>query len=187
MHVKAKKMAFSGILLALTEVFIALGSILETSTLFLLAAASYFVGIVFREFGRSTGGAFYLAGVLLGVFLSPNKFYVLTYAGMGLYIFASEISWQFLGGWNQKEGAGTDVNFIRKKQKIFLGMKYAIFNLMFLPAVCFLQEFMFGKKLPGGMLAGILFAGQFGLFVYDCAYEYVQRELWGKIRGRFTW
>ena len=51
MHVKAKTMAFGGLLLALTVVFMALGSIIETSTLFLLAAASFFVGIVVREFG----------------------------------------------------------------------------------------------------------------------------------------
>ena len=41
MHVKAKTMAFSGLLLALTVIFMVLGSVIETSTLFLLAAASY--------------------------------------------------------------------------------------------------------------------------------------------------
>ena len=43
MHVKAKTMAFGGLLLALSVVFMALGSIIETSTLFLLAAASFVV------------------------------------------------------------------------------------------------------------------------------------------------
>lgn len=42
MHVKAKTMAFSGLLLALTVIFMVLGSVIETSTLFLLAAASFF-------------------------------------------------------------------------------------------------------------------------------------------------
>ena len=51
MHVKAKTMAFSGLLLALTVIFMVLGSVIETSTLFLLAAASFFVGIIIREFG----------------------------------------------------------------------------------------------------------------------------------------
>lgn len=41
MHVKAKTMAFSGLLLALTVIFMVLGSVIETSTLFLLAAASF--------------------------------------------------------------------------------------------------------------------------------------------------
>ena len=73
MHVKAKKMAFGGLLLALTVICMILGSVIETGTLFLLGAASFFVGIIFREFGRRTGAAFYLAGVLLGLILAPNS------------------------------------------------------------------------------------------------------------------
>ena len=45
MHLNTKKIAFAGVMLALTEVGIALGSVIETNTLFLLAAASFFVGI----------------------------------------------------------------------------------------------------------------------------------------------
>ena len=51
MHVKAKQMAFGGLILAVTVVCMALGSVIETNTLFLLAAAAFFVGIVIREFG----------------------------------------------------------------------------------------------------------------------------------------
>ena len=75
MHVKAKTMAFSGLLLALTVIFMVLGSVIETSTLFLLAAASFFVGIIIREFGLRIGAAFYAAGVILGFITAPNKFY----------------------------------------------------------------------------------------------------------------
>ena len=53
MHVKAKQIAFGGLLLAVTVVCMALGSVIETNTLFLLAAAAFFVGIVIRE--RHTG------------------------------------------------------------------------------------------------------------------------------------
>ena len=65
MHVKAKQMAFGGFILAVTVVCMALGSVIETNTLFLLAAAAFFVGIVIREFGLRTGAAFYLAAILL--------------------------------------------------------------------------------------------------------------------------
>ena len=51
MHLNTKKIAFAGVMLALTEVGIALGSVIETNTLFLLAAACFFVGIVIQEFG----------------------------------------------------------------------------------------------------------------------------------------
>ena len=85
MHVKAKTMAFSGLLLALTVIFMVLGSVIETSTLFLLAAASFFVGIIIREFGLRIGAAFYAAGVILGFITAPNKFYVFTFAGEKLH------------------------------------------------------------------------------------------------------
>ena len=69
MHLKAKRAAFGGLLLAMTVIFMFLGSVIETNTLFLLAAASFFVGVVFREFGQMTGLAFYLSAVLLGFLL----------------------------------------------------------------------------------------------------------------------
>ena len=88
MHVKARMTAFSGLLLALSVVCMALGSVIETNTLFLLAAASYFVGIIIREFGMKAGVAFYLADILLGFLVTPNKFYVISFAAMGF------TSWQ---------------------------------------------------------------------------------------------
>ena len=96
MHVKAKTLAFGGLLLALTVVFMALGSVIETSTLFLLAAASFFVGIVIREFGLRIGAVFYIAAVLLGLITAPNKFYVFTFAAMGFYIWGIEAVWRWL-------------------------------------------------------------------------------------------
>ena len=96
MHVKAKKTAIAGLLLAFTIVCIAMGSVIETNTLFLLAAASYFVGIIIREFGMRTGAAFYLADVLLGFLVTPNKFYVISFAAMGFYILAVEAVWRLL-------------------------------------------------------------------------------------------
>ena len=80
----------------------ALGSVIETNTLFLLAAASFFVGIVIQEFGLKSGAGFLLAGILLAILLSPNKLYVVSYAFMGFYILIIETIWHFSGrasGW----------------------------------------------------------------------------------------
>lgn len=176
MHVKAKKMAFGGLLLALTVICMVMGSVIETGTLFLLAAASFFVGVIFREFGGKTGAAFYLAGVLLGMILAPNKFYVATYGAMGLYILVVEIAGDLLGGWSAD---------IRKKTVVLWVIRYVVFDLIYIPAVLFLQELLFGRTLSLGVIAGILAAGQAGLWLYDGAYRYVQREIWGKMRGRF--
>ena len=72
MHVKAKQMAFGGLILAVTVVCMALGSVIEFFTLFLLAAAAFFVGIVIREFGLRTGAVFFLVVFFLGFFFVPN-------------------------------------------------------------------------------------------------------------------
>lgn len=174
MHVKAKKMAFGGMLIALTVLCMLLGSIIETSTLFLLAAASFFVGIVLREFGEKNGIAFYLAGVLLGLIVAPNKFYVASYAAMGLYILIIELVWPRLG----KLSANV------KRMQIFWAIKYIVFNVIYIPAVLLFQEMLFARRLPFLMVVVVLLAGQIGLFIYDRAYEYTQREMWSKLRGR---
>lgn len=174
MHVKAKTMAFGGLLLALSVVCMALGSVIETNTLFLLAAASYFVGIMIREFGMKTGIAFYAADVLLGFLIAPNRFYVLSFAGMGLYILLTEAVWRGMA----KE----------KRVQIpalFWAAKYVIFNIMYIPVLLFFQEILFGGKQVSQMMwAGMLIGGQIGLLLYDRAYDYVQAAVWPKLRHR---
>lgn len=175
MHVKAKTVALGGLLLALTIVFMALGSVIETSTLFLLAAASFFVGIVIREFGLAAGGAFYLAAVLLGFFVAPNKFYVLTFAAMGFYILGIEAVWHWL---SKRHG-------MQKRHLIFWITKYVVFNIVYIPIVILFRNMLFAQAVSDTMLLVVIVGGQIGLFVYDRAYDYVQAHIWGKMRGRF--
>lgn len=174
MHVKAKSMAFGGLLLAVSVVCMSLGSVIETNTLFLLAAASYFVGIVIREYGLKMGAAFYLADVLLGFLVAPNKIYVLSFAAMGFYILAVEWIWHVL-----EKHPG-----IERRHILFWVMKYVLFNVMYIPMVLVFQELLFSKAIPGSMLLIVIAAGQAGLWVYDRAYEYVQGHIWNKMRGR---
>ena len=175
MHVKAKTVALGGLLLALTIVVMALGSVIETSTLFLLAAASFFVGIVIREFGLAAGGAFYLAAVLLGFFVAPNKFYVLTFAAMGFYILGIEAVWRWL---SKRHG-------MQKRHLIFWIAKYVVFNIVYIPIVILFRDMLFAQAVSDTMLLVVIAGGQIGLFVYDRAYDYVQAHIWGKMRGRF--
>ena len=125
MHVKSRLMAFGGLALALCILFMVLGSIFETGTLFFLAASSFFVGIVIRESGMKMGLAFYMAAVLLGFILAPNKFYVITFGAMGLYILVIEGVWRLLAkNPGRLRGRG-----------LFWGAKYLVFNVMYIPAV----------------------------------------------------
>ena len=174
MHVKAKKTAIAGLLLAFTIVCIVMGSVIETNTLFLLAAASYFVGIIYREFGGKMGAAFYIAGVILGFIVSPNKFYILSYGAMGLYILVNEFAFRKIAEWKGKISRST----------IFWIVKYIVFNVMYLTMLLGFQELLFGRKLPGALMIGAFVAGQIGLFIYDRAYEYVQGHIWNKMRGK---
>ena len=167
-------MAFGGLLLALAVVCMALGSIIETSTLFLLAAASFFVGIVIREFGLKIGAAFYIAAVLLGFITAPNKFYVLTFAAMGLYIWGIEAVFRWL---EKHPKAGN-------RRTVFWISKYVIFNVMYIPIVLIFRNMLFARSISGLVIAGVIIGGQAALFIYDRAYEYVQTHVWGRIRGR---
>lgn len=174
MHVKARTLAFGGLLLALTVAFMALGSIIETSTLFLLAASSFFVGIVIREFGLRAGAAFYIAAVLLGFITAPNKFYVLTFAAMGFYIWGIEAVWKWLERHPRWE----------KRRMIFWIAKYVIFNIVYVPIVIVFRDLLFARSVSDIMMIIVVIGGQIGLFIYDRAYDYVQVHLWGKLRGR---
>lgn len=174
MHVKARTLAFGGLLLALSVVFMALGSIIETSTLFLLAAASFFVGIVVREFGLRAGAAFYIAAVLLGFITAPNKFYVLTFAAMGFYIWGIEAAWRWLERHPQ----------YRNRRMIFWISKYIIFNIVYIPIVIAFRGMLFARAVSDTMMIVVILGGQIGLFIYDRAYDYVQVHLWGKLCGR---
>ena len=175
MHVKAKTMAFGGLLLALAVVFMALGSVIETSTLFLLAAASFFVGIAVREFGLRVGAAFYIAAVLLGFITAPNKFYVVTFAAMGFYIWGIEAVWRWL-----------EKRHEMKKRKLFFWVsKYVIFNIVYIPIVFIFRDMLFSRALSDTVMIGVIAGGQIGLFIYDKAYDYVQMHMWGRMRGRF--
>ncbi|WP_122642255.1 hypothetical protein [Luxibacter massiliensis] len=177
MHIKARKMAFGGLFLALTIVCMALSSIIETNTLFLLAAASYFVGIIIREMGLRTGTAFYLAAVLLGFITAPNKFYVVSFAAMGFYILAGEAAWNALGRLSGK---------VNRKVLLWI-MKYSIFNILYIPAVLLFEQLLFDRSLSPLWTAGVIAAGQPALWIYDMAYGYVQNHIWNKLRGRLIY
>lgn len=174
MHVNAKTVAFGGLMLALTQVCIALGSVIETNTLFLLAAASYCVGIVIREAGMKIGAAFYFAGVLLGILIAPNKFYVFSYAAMGLYILLVEFIWERLGKVSE------NVN----RMRWFRILKMVVFNTIYIIGMVAAWNIMIAREATWQLVLGIFVAGQFGWFIYDWAYEYVQRQIWTKMRGR---
>ena len=106
MHVNAKKTAVSGLLMALSVLLLVLSGVLDFSTLFFLAAAAFFVGIIIKEYGLGYGAAFFTGCTILGFLLAPQKLYCITYAMMGIYVLGVEALWQYLGKhptWNHRK------------------------------------------------------------------------------------
>ena len=87
---KSKDVAWSGITMALTVILIVLSGVIESSSLFILALASFATGIVERKFSLRTGIAFTIGAALIGFFVAPQKLYVFTYLGFSIYVVVAE-------------------------------------------------------------------------------------------------
>lgn len=175
MHVKAKHIATAGLLVAVTVVLIHLGTVLEMNTLFFIIAAAFCVGIAIREWGLKLGAAFWVASVLVNVLFAPNKFYCITFAGMGLYIWFGEFLWKKIADKEKME---------HRTAKLWIG-KYLFFNVLYIPTLFLMPTLLFTKEITEGMSIILLLVGQIALFVFEVAYEYFQERIWGKMRVRF--
>lgn len=172
MLLTAKKLAFLGLLLAFDVLLIILSQILEFNTLFLLAAASFCVGIAIRESNIRIGFGFYIAGLLLGVILSPNKLYCITYAAMGLYVLVSEFLYDKM----------IYIKKVSSRVKLLWLAKYILFNLMYIPMLMFMPRLIYSGQLDSTLIALLIIGGQAALYIYDRAYGYFQKVIWGKAR-----
>ncbi len=161
MFLKTRKVVVVGVLVALSILCMFLGSIIEMNTLFFLALAAFCIGIMIREFQWSGGVTGFLAAMLLGFILVPNKLYVFTYIAMGAYIVGVELAWSKLGAWS-------DRTYV---MKVFWGIKYFLFNVIYIPAILFGSHLFIGRKLTGSMVIVTLIVGQVGLWIFDKAYE----------------
>jgi hypothetical protein len=174
MFLNAKKLAFLGLLLACTILLVIFSGIFEFNTLFLLAGASFCVGIAIRESGVRIGFGFYIASLLLSFLLAPNKLYCITYAAMGLYLVISEYTYDKL----------THIKSTDNRIQILWIIKYIAFNAMYIPILIFLPKLIYQGQINKMLFAVIFLAGQLVLFVYDKAYGYFQSSVWGKVRGK---
>ena len=187
MHVSTKKLAFLGVLLALTVLLIVLSSYIEMSTFFFLAAASYLVGVALIETNQRMGVAFYLASVFLALILAPNKLYCLTFAMIAAYLVVVELIRSQLIKREMKNLATlTQVPQKGKNQRLILwAVKFIIFNLLYLPVLIFFPKLIYPGKLSVLLLLGFLAGGQMILVIYDLAYQEFIVKYWSKIRKGF--
>lgn len=76
--------------MALAIILIVLSGVIEQSSLFLLAAASFITGVFQRRFSTRAGVAFIIGTFLVGLFLAPQKLYCFTFAGFSIYVSVAE-------------------------------------------------------------------------------------------------
>ena len=174
MHVGAKRMATAGLLVAFSVIMMLLSSVIETSSLFFIAAASFCVGVAVREWGLRWGASFLIASVALNFFIAPNKLYCFTLAGMSIYIWASECLWNRIA----------DAKRLKHRVAVLWIGKYIIFNLLYVPVLFLAPQILFTGKINGLGAMIFLLLGQAVLLVYDVAYQYFQSQVWGKLRNR---
>ncbi len=172
MHVKAKQIAFLGLLAAFSVLLLVLGAVFEVSTLFFICGAAFCVGIAVREWGIYYGAAFLVASTLTGLIVAPNKIYCITYGAMGLYLLLSEILFRKIA---------ESEHLKNRTRTLWIG-RYMIFNVMYVPAMIFVPQLFVEKKIEGALWGIVWIAGQAGLWIFEKAHDYFQLFVWNKLR-----
>lgn len=75
----SKRIALTGVLMALAVITLFLASVLPTNKLSFYALSSFFISIVIIEFGARTGWVFYTASSLLAFFVVQEKIRLVPY------------------------------------------------------------------------------------------------------------
>ena len=158
MHIKVKQLAFPGVMAAFSVVLMLLGNIIESSTLFFTAAASFLVGVAIFICGNKRGIVFFLVCVALIFLLLPNKMYCLTYSAFGLYILVREMAGKHM-----------------TKKAIWWGCKYLVFNIIYIPLLLITPTLFINVSLTLPLYIVFIAVGQIALLIFDIAYEQFMR------------
>lgn len=145
----SRKVAYSGILLALNIILLILVNIIPMNTLFLLGLASLPIAIVIMEYGPKAGILFYIGSVLLSFMIMANKaqwiLYVFTFGIYGL------------------------VKYIIEKNRSFIQeyiLKLLVANILIIFAYIILKEFVY---IPINIFLILIF--EISFIIYDFVYS----------------
>lgn len=145
----SRKIAYSGILLALNIILLILVNIIPMNTLFLLGLASLPIAIVIMEYGPKAGILFYIGSVLLSFIIMVNKaqwiLYVFTFGIYGL------------------------VKYIIEKDRSFVQeyiLKLLVANILIIFAYIILKGFVY---IPINIFLILIF--EISFIIYDFVYS----------------
>ena len=82
----SRKIAYSGILLAINLILLLLINVIPINTLFLMGLASLPIAIIIMEYGPKSGFVFYIASVILGFIVINSKFQCIIERDRPVYI-----------------------------------------------------------------------------------------------------
>lgn len=154
---QSRRIAVLGLLLAINQIFIVLASLIDVSSLTMMAIAALVIGIAICEYGQKAGVLFFLASCLLGMILSPNKLYMLSYAMMGIYVLIKEIlDRRFLGRWNRW---------------LLQGVKLICFNVYFIPVLLLFPEAVMDPGEQRPLLFVVWLLAQAAVVLCDMVYD----------------
>lgn len=183
MLLKSKEVAYTGILIAFGVILIMLGGYFEGSTLFFLAAASFLVGVMERNFSLGLGVLYMVGTAILGFLLAPQKLYVATFLGFGIYVLVAE--------WFEKRLQAGE----RVPGKVIIWVIKAVLYHVLLGISLLAGSYLLGvEKLFAGeiferlgkypLILGIviLLGAELLWLIFDRAYVYFQRRYGSRFR-----
>lgn len=193
LHLKSGQVAWCGVIMAITVILQILAGVIETSSFFLLAAASFLTGCTERKFGIKTAVSFSAGAVILGFILAPQKLYCFTYAGFCIYVLVAEYFRQknILNGNPDNKRKVSDTF---KLQYIIKGVIYHVLLIgaVFISVKISGLEFIFSdefiekiKTMPVYfvIIAGVI-AAELLWFIFDRAYIFFQERYGIIVCGR---
>lgn len=167
LHVKAKQIAFLGVLAAICVLLVYGGTVLAWNTLFLLCAASLCLGVAIKECGIRLGFGFFLCVTILSFFLTPEKMHCVTLFFLNLFVFLKEL---LESKWNRK----------------FRYFSIIVFNVIYIPVLVFAPRLIYTGKISTPLLIGLWIGGQIGFLLYVRVYNSALNHFWINFRKNLS-
>ena len=189
LHLKSKQVAWCGVIMAIAVILQICAGVIETSSFFLLALASFLAGCVERKFDIKTAAVFCSGAVVLGVILAPQKLYCFTYAGFCVYVLAAEYFRGKNGSIKNSDKAEKIMNNI-KIQYIIKGIIYhvlliaAVFVSVKISGLEIIFSADFIEKIKHMPVFAAVIAAELLWFIFDRAYIFFQERYGIIVCGR---
>ena len=161
MYLKSRKVAFLGLLTAVSVILIILGSVIEVSTLFFLLLAAFCAGIAIQEFGITLGFGQFVATACLAFIVAPNKIYCITYSAFAVYICAIELTYRIL----EKK-----LHDASKRNIVYVVFKFIFYNLIYLPLLFYTPELFYQGTISIKVQWLLILGGQVVFYLLDICY-----------------